>query len=246
MFGHSYEDDLRELVHAVQNGFPFALARFHDGELAVCESRRYLAAANEWDSTQRAWLRDPLIESLKFKAPGYHVGVSPPCCCAKGTTYYASRVRAPSTFATIFQNANYSRAHQMLCDIPHVRVGARPGDGNMVDFVGVPENAVEHEWDIDSAIERLLHATVPVFLAAGPASCVIAQRLWDRMRTVPIVDIGSLFDRSTRDFQIPTSELYRHECAWGGGRPSSGLEPEPSSHVPFNPRERVARLRRKR
>jgi len=239
MFGSSFEADLDELVDAVRAGRPFALARFHDGELAVCEGRRYLAAANEWTSTKRAWLRDPLVEALQYHDTGYYVGVSPPCCCAKGTTYYTKYVRAPTTYATIFQNRNYWRAHKRLHTVPRIMVGCRNAD------VLVPENAVETEWDVDEVVGKLVGATKPIFLAAGPASCVIAHRLWDRYKVVPIVDVGSLFDVETREFHDFTSPLSSHECAWGGGRPCSGVlgdfvEPE---HVPWNPREILRRRR---
>jgi hypothetical protein len=236
----SFEDDLLDIVDAIWAGVPFSFARFHDGELAVCEGRRYRAAADEWSSTFRAWLREPLLASLKYHAPGYVIGISPSCCCPKGTTFYGSRIRAPTTFATLFQNANYQRAFNLLAGIDRITVGCRDEHD-----VRVPNNAVEHEWDVDSVVGKLVGVTKPVFLAAGPASCVIAHRLWARYNKVPIVDVGSLFDSNTREFQNPISPIGRHECAWEGGRPCSGVsedfvEPE---HEPWNPRAVLLRRR---
>jgi hypothetical protein len=236
-----FRADLESVVGSIRERRPFALARFHDGEFAVCEGRAY-RARSPWNSTRKAWLRPQLLDALHSTEPGYVLGVSPQCCTPAAARYYSREVcKHPATFATIFQNANYSPAFIALHDVPHVLVGSSDAA-----HVRVPVNAVEDAWDLDGVVAQLIGVDKPVFVAAGPAACVIVHKLWERYKQVPIVDIGALFDHRTRDYHSPTSMLYRHACDWGRRESAGRTESIPSQTIRRpSPRERVLNAKRR-
>lgn len=238
-----FRADLDSLVGAVRERRAFALARFHDGEFAVCEGRGY-RARSPWSSSRKAWLRPLLLDALHSGEPGLIHGVSPLCCIPAAARYYSRELcKHPATFATIFQNANYSPACFALRSVPHVLVGS-----SEEAQIRIPQNAVEDAWDLDGVVQQLIGVDKPIFVAAGPAACVIVHRLWERYKQVPVIDIGALFDNATRDYHSPTSTLHRHVCSWGlrdtGSTDSYAGPATPTVRRP-SPRERVLNAKRR-
>lgn len=236
-----FRSDLNALLQAVKDARPFALTRFHDGEYAVCEGRGY-KARSPWSSTSRAWLRPQLLEALQTMEPGLVLGVSPSCCHPAAARYYSRNVKQhPATFATLFQNANYSPAFLALREMPHVLVGSSDAAQ-----VRVPGNAVEDSWDLDSVVEQLVGVDKPIFVAAGPAACVIVTKLWQRYKRVPVIDVGALFDDRTRDYHSPTNKLRTHVCGWSRVLHIPASEPERTDSFVQRPTPRERAMMGKR
>lgn len=204
------------VVGCVKEMQPLVFSRFHDGEYRVCQGHSYTAAAG-WRSSKSPWLQEPLVEALSYTAENYVIGISPPCCAPSGTNFYY-RAPAPKTFATIFHNANYRKARVAMAAVDAVLVGDHPAA-----HVKTPSNGVEKKWDLDAVVEKLLEGPKdkPIFLAAGPTSCVLAHRLSVAGVTVPVIDVGALFDDRTPRHYKTASPSQRHVCTWGLQQPAA-------------------------
>lgn len=253
-----YKRDYVEVERALREGEPFCLVRFNDGEFALLNGQKYKAASGwkvQATSGRRLktkpdlWIRAPLTASLSANLPGYHIGISPPCCLPAMVLYYRRAVQVPPsrvTFATLFFNANFARAVRFFRELNGIMVGC--GEG--CDY-RVPADGVNQEWDIDAMVTKLLdEADRPVLLAAGPSACIIGHRYWERalerqtsepgFRPQPIVDVGATLDqvihgRRTRTYHDANSPLRGHVCVWNHeGIRSSGLtapNAAPRGHV---------------
>lgn len=246
-FHRDYKRDFAEIERALRDGEPFCFVRFNDGEFALLHGHTYKAASG-WKvqgsrrvgkKRKELWIRDPLFASLRANVPGYHIGISAPCCLPKLVLFYRREVQIPpvrATFASLFFNANYAKAMRLFRDFDGLTVGS----GKDCDY-RIPADAVNKEWDIDALVDKLLEeADKPILLAAGPSSCIIGHRYWERaierqtqvegFRPQTILDIGATIDvvlhgHRTRIYHDAASPLRGHVCQWEHLRVHSGLAP---------------------
>jgi len=114
----------------------FALTRFGDGERAImqgCEIST-LGTNRHWCwrpslGISAAVVSEDLRASFLIDAPGYHVGISCPCCNAGDYGYYLSLLPAHrrlgrTTYANLFSNGNYRRLAAGF--VPALRAAGRP------------------------------------------------------------------------------------------------------------------------
>ena len=226
-FIQDFQADFAQVIRADE---PFAFARFHDGEYAICQGIDYDAKSG-WHVSGPTWLQYPLLEALhEANLDGYYLGISPPCDHSEAASWYRSQVKVPKmrlTFATLFQHANFKKLPQLLKRFENpVLVSCRNGD------IKVPANGVAKGWDLDAVVEKLLRVEGrPIFVAAGPCSNVIVHRYWrnqDPKRRVTILDVGSALDqdihgRTTRPYHESNHPMQRHKCDWEDWRPFQPL-----------------------
>ncbi|HWB11545.1 MAG TPA: glycosyltransferase [Pirellulales bacterium] len=197
-------------------GAPFAFVRFGDGERAIC-MRKPVQAQDGWSYDGRATaFSAELNAALRCDLPGYYLGISDACCDAAAKEWYLQHVKVPLdrlTFANIFVNANYRR-FQQIDTSDMVIVASEGGD------YWVPEDLVNGNFDLDRLVERLLSVDRPILVSAGPASCVIIHKYWQRAaKKQVIVDVGSAIDeqtkgRKTRQYQVPGTRTAELCCMW--------------------------------
>jgi hypothetical protein len=197
-------------------GAPFAFVRFGDGERAICMGKP-VQAQDGWSyDGQATAFAGELNASLRCDAPGYYLGISDACCDPAAKQWYLQHVNVPLerlTFANIFVNANYRRFQQVdTSDM--VIVASEGGD------YWVPEDVMKSNFDLDRLIERLLPVDRPILVSAGPASCIIVHKYWQRaVKKQVIVDVGSAIDertkgRKTRQYQVPGTRTAELRCMW--------------------------------
>lgn len=222
MFTRNFRSDYDAIQSRLQDGQPFALTRFGDGEWALLNQKPYKAASG-WTSKGQSWISGPLMESLCAELDDYCVGYSPPCCHPKCVNFYAENVRVPKlrrTFATVFFHGNFGRAKAFFSRLPSVLIGCADGCD-----IKVPRLATEAPCDVDEIIQQMLEVRDrPILLAAGPLACVLVHRYWRWTRSTPerrvsCIDIGGLLDerlhgKKTRYYHDPSSGLHRHFCSW--------------------------------
>lgn len=197
-----------------------AFARFHDGEYALLRGEPYRARSG-WRVDGPTWLQRPLEDALAYRAPGYIVGISPPCDLPRECAWYRGRTRGTRasrdlTYATLFMHSNYPAARAKLSamlDAGAVLVSCKGGD------VKVP-TGVHGSWDIDEIVRRLASVDRPILLCCGPAAAVIVHRyclaVAPELRQ-PIIDAGATLDhrihgKATREYQRDASALRQHVC----------------------------------
>ena len=199
-------------------GPPFAFSRFADGERAICMGQP-VQGADGWSYTGgSSQFREALLAALRFNAPDYYLGLSDGCCDPAAKDWYLQQITVPLnqvTFSNIFVNGNYERFRQL--DLERAAIVASQGG----DY-WVPDDAMNATFDIDRLVERLLHVDRTILVSAGPASCVIIHRYWQRatpQKRQVIVDVGSAIDewtkgRKTRQYQMPGTRTSELVCTW--------------------------------
>lgn len=229
-FAGGFASDLRAVRFAIGEGESFALARFGDGERAILEGRPITIDKphEQWTNPDEQF-RSDLWASLTYGRPGWHVGISCPCCDQASYDWYSVRRLVPGTrvtFANIFANANGQEAYRLFESLMNsgrnILVSSHPRADVVVSTSCVSTAAV------DEAIERLRivsGATVdgpflPLLLACGPAANVIAWKVFHRkLHLGPILDIGSCLDpllhgQPTRGYHDPNHPNAKQECHW--------------------------------
>lgn len=212
------QDFLSDFEQFDFRGPPFALARFADGERAICLGEP-IRGQDGWNFPGGASaFRDALLAALRFDDPGYYLGISDGCCDLPARDWYLSQIAAPLarvTFSNIFVNGNYQRFRQL--DLSDMAVVASEGG----DY-WVPPDVMNSRFDIDVLVERLMAVNRPILVSAGPASCIIIHRYWQRTppaRRQTIIDVGSAIDertkgRTTRQYQVPGTRTSSLICRW--------------------------------
>ncbi|HET6880422.1 MAG TPA: hypothetical protein VFI31_09720 [Pirellulales bacterium] len=165
---------------------------------------------------RHAAFADELNAALRYDAPGYFVGISDGCCDRPAKEWYLNQIRLPLervTFSNIFVNANYRR-FQKLDTSDMAIVACEGGD------YWVPEDAMNSGFNLDRLVERLLSVDRPILVSAGPASCILIHKYWQRaVKRQVIVDVGSAIDertkgRKTRQYQVPGTRTSELCCGW--------------------------------
>lgn len=218
-FRQDFDADLRAFADAFFYGPPFALSRFGDGEESLLRKRMFYVnkGVEQWHSGGTDWARGQLATALRFRGPGYYVGIASSCCAPKAHQYLARHSRLNSqhlTFATLFCHGNYDRTLELNLARNAVVVGSHP-DAE----VRVPANAINEPWDVDALLTRLASVDKPILVAAGPAACWIVQQYWARSPKQTIVDVGALFDPvlhgcASRPYHDERSGWREHCCVW--------------------------------
>jgi hypothetical protein len=215
---HFTQDFVKDFEQFDFCGPAFAFVRFGDGERAICMGSA-VTAQDGWKYTGgTSAFRDALLAALRYADPDYYIGISDGCCDADAKAWYLREVTLPMsqvTFSNIFVNGNYGRFIQL--DLANAAVVASEGG----DY-WVPDDVVNERFEIDHLVERLLGVKRPILVSAGPASCVIIHRYWQRATLAQrqvIVDVGSAIDertkgRKTRQYQMPGTRTADLVCTW--------------------------------
>lgn len=212
-FTHDFQEDFKKID---LKRHPFALARFGDGEMAIC-SGRAVKVSDGWSfGGGENQFSSLLNQALRADLEGFHIGISCRCCDAKGNAWYRANVQAPEerwTFANIFANGNYDAFLKL--DLANTAlVSCRGGD------VSVPQHAIHDNLDLDEILCQLFALDRPILVAAGPLSCILIHQYWLRApRKQVIIDIGSSLDpilhgRPTRAYHREEHVNRRKVCIW--------------------------------
>lgn len=193
---------------------PFALVRFGDGEIALVDGVAH-QSADQWRTAGPSWMRSEIIESLRYEADGWCVGIPTRCCLGNGVRINPA-VRVPrerQTFATLFLHDNLRRASLLREHFSHaVLVGSWFGD------LRIDPDCVSKPVDLDPIVAAMLTADTPILLAAGPAANVLALRYWKLQspeKRQSVIDVGSALDvvhgKQSRHFHTTMTD---HVCSW--------------------------------
>ena len=127
---------LEQFLGHLSRGGPMALVRYGDGERCIIQGAEISTMG-----TNRHWcwrpslgisssvLTEDLAATLAVDHPGYHVGISCPCCNEPDYRFYAARLsperrRSRVTYANLFSNGNYPRLAEGF--VPALRAAGRP------------------------------------------------------------------------------------------------------------------------
>lgn len=226
-----FVDDFWAIRNAMVSGKRFALARFADGERALLEGKP-LVGCDGWESPTTPEFQRALRDALTYSDNGWHLGISCRCCDLDSHVFYLRHASIPIsriTFSNLFANANRSRATSLIMK----DILVAPVQGKMfadMPFIRVPLNCVGDLGAVDYIVQQLKSHThrvnmygperTKIFVAAGPAACIIAHRYWmSCCDPLPIIDIGSAFDtvihgHPTRGYHHEDSPTANKVCVW--------------------------------
>jgi hypothetical protein len=231
-----FTEEIKMMYERLVSGKKFAFSKYADGEWAILnnrpiESRGEFVFNPSIDYTYS----DKLLESYRFKEPGYYIGVSCPCC--QGADTHKAMIRASRqpednvTYANIFVNSNY----QFYVDnfIPYYKtqrtilVCNRQGKIENLPFKPeqiyyIDSNAYKANYDLIETIKTEHKNTENhLFLfSAGPLGNMLAHQLWETNKNNTYLDIGSTLnpwlqaEGHKRDYYIG-KDLSRQICTWG-------------------------------
>jgi hypothetical protein len=210
MITESFRSDLIFFQEKIKNDEPFALTRFGDGEYKIIKDQPIdLIAKKEFKFDGEKELRQELIDSFTYNAPGYYVGIA--CaCCAGNELFNAMKqyVKVPNlqlTWANIFVNGNYNYFKNNFVEtLKTKKVNLiAPGNHSNLSFAtghnfNVGPNAWVEQADLRNILATLIKEkkiTNQIFIfCAGPFANILCQQLFSLYPQNTYIDVGSVFN----------------------------------------------------
>ena len=183
------------ILHRISTGQRISLARFNDGEVGAMMGDLTRTSRGKQEVT--SFLKDGLLEALRYRAEGYYVGIPCPECYS---TYY-SEVKwytkdSPNQILAVSTTNNHynyfkSELLSLLRDKSVGIVADRALDlplNNVKYYTCSSENALN---DVEPLMERLEDHDYYI-LTIGAASRILAHKLHEKGKNA--LDLGSIFD----------------------------------------------------
>lgn len=212
-----FHGEIVKFYERLEQGRPFCLNRFGDGEWLAIQGIPTAIVGGEWTyepSPAHEHARQQLIEAFRYTDPNYHVGILCPHCLKQPTLHTAMREFAQQpdeqlTYATVFVNANYSYFLEHY--IPWLQqrsniILVSNANSNLENFPIVFRHwyPVQYNaWVKDQQlIESFLvagHQNQIVLISAGPFGKILAHQWWTRNPQNIYLDVGSTLDKWLRN-----------------------------------------------
>lgn len=241
-----FTEEFDKIKEKIMDGDPFSLTRFFDGEWYIL-SERFIDIREKCNGE---WRYDPndgrdnlhrtiLIDSLRYQADNYYVGIMTDCPCLAtfkhgGQKLMMDMAEQPLTnltFASVFMYENYRRVmSELIPAMSHyetilivnrqAKVGKIPL--NTDKFLTVGTNAWIDDYDIVIELKRLVEGRYKegylFLICAGPLSNMIVHELHKTNPNNTYINFGSaldeyMFTEPTRWYQYDPM-LFKHKCIW--------------------------------
>jgi len=215
------DDVLDDFLERLDDGEPFALSRWGDGEYRLLEMIPLIRTPSQIASTN-VWGFDPtneneriaakrITDSLSFESKGLYWGITCPSCSVcniKGDKHYEMyEDKTHLTYANLFVNGNHEEVQitlpQILKKKNVVFVGNENAKVEQLRFpvskhFKVGSNAWLHDYEIIQDLKEYIsnfEGEGLVFLfACGPLSNYLITEIWKETQEHFLLDIGSSFD----------------------------------------------------
>ncbi len=241
-----FTEEFDKIKDRIMAGDPFSLTRFFDGEW-------YILAEKFIDIRGKAngeWKYDPvdgidnlhrglLIESLKYQAQNYYIGIMTDCECLELFKFGGQQLMTDIseqpltnlTFASVFMYENYRRVmSELIPAMSHyktilvvnrtARVNQVPL--NIVNYYTVSTNAWIEDYDIVIDLKRQVETRYDrgylFLICTGPLSNMLVHELHKSNPNNTYINFGSALDEymfgdPTRQYQEDPT-LFKHKCTW--------------------------------
>tara|TARA_B100002019_G_scaffold157370_1_gene135521 strand:- start:555 stop:1304 length:750 start_codon:yes stop_codon:yes gene_type:complete len=215
------DDALDDFLERLDEGEPFAISRWGDGEYRLLEMIPLERTPSQVASTN-VWSFDPsneneriaakrITNSLSFESKGLYWGITCPSCSVcniKGDKHYEMyEDKTHLTYASLFVNGNHEEVQRTLPQILKkknvVFVGNANANVEQLHFdvskhFKVGNNAWLHDYEIIQELKEYIsnfEGKGLVFLfACGPLSNYLITEIWKENQDHFLLDIGSAFD----------------------------------------------------
>ena len=215
------DDALDDFLERLDEGEPFAISRWGDGEYRLLEMIPLERTPGQVASTN-VWSFDPsneneiiaakrITNSLSFESKGLYWGITCPSCSVcniKGDKHYEMyEDKTHLTYASLFVNGNHEEVQRTLPQILKkknvVFVGNANANVEQLHFdvskhFKVGNNAWLHDYERIQELKEYIsnfEGKGLVFLfACGPLSNYLITEIWKENQDHFLLDIGSAFD----------------------------------------------------
>lgn len=232
-----FTQEIQKFYDKLVSGEKFSFSKYADGEWMAMQGQFSTPGNGEWHigpDTQIS--RDMLIESFRYKDPGYYVGISCPCCQGDNHYYmkdFSGQDEDHLTFANLFVNSNY----QFFIDnfIPEFakreivlvanynsldRLKLLPF--KVTDFHAVDYDAWVQNLDLIDFMQKQRYNNKLILFSCGPLGNILAHKLWQENKNNTYIDVGSTLDlwlgndvRNKRCYAVGIKSFSEKVCHWG-------------------------------
>lgn len=238
----TFDGDFNIFLNKIKNNEHFSLSRWGDGELTIIENnfidiRSKGNGEFKYDPNDTSYFisRELLINSYKYKADNYYIGIACPCCVGYEKYNYMKLISGQDeknlTWANIFVNSNYKKTIDEL--IPELNnhdvylIINNSSKLNNLTFnpIGVSYIGTDAWINDINVIDKIIryinenNIKNTLFLfAAGPLANIATHLLWLNNQNNTYIDIGSILDpyldlKITRGYQLGRPTLNK-TCIW--------------------------------
>ncbi len=231
-----FQQEIKNFHNRLLSGEKFAFSKYADGEWAMLNNKPIESMGEfVYNPAIDYFYSDKLLESYRFRDPGYYIGISCPCCQGIETHKMMIRVsKQPDehiTYANLFVNANYEYYVENIVPfystVKIVLVCNRNGKVENLPFKPeqiyvIDQHAYKNNYDLIEKIKsEHINTRDHVFLfSAGPLGNMLAHQLWEANKNNTYLDIGSTLnpwlkaEGHKRDYYMGKA-LGQRVCNWG-------------------------------
>jgi hypothetical protein len=217
----SMDDVLDDFLERLDEGEPFAISRWGDGEYRLIQKTPLMRTEGQV-AHYKAWSYNPhnpydieagqrIVDSLSYEAEGLYWGItclSCSICNVSGEKHYQRyENKSNLTYANLFVNGNHEETQRTL---PHILknrnvvfVGNKDADISRLTFpiqkhFKVGNNAWLHDYsiidDLKDYISNFAGVKLVFLFACGPLSNYLITEIWKENQEHFLLDVGSAFD----------------------------------------------------
>lgn len=240
----SFKDDFAKFQQMIQNHEPFAISRNNDGEMIILfnefiDIQKKCNGEFIYDprQPQHKFFREKLMESAKYKASNYYVGIACRCCVGDNKHEKLKTLTGQDeehlTWGNIFVNSNYPlyvqqilplfNEYNVVMVVNHKAITYDlPFRDKIVKTFNVGTNAWMRDYKLVDEMKSYIeqnHIEGHMFLfAAGPFSNILIHECFKSSSNNTYLDIGSTLDDvmslgATRGYLQGANTLNK-VCIW--------------------------------
>jgi len=227
----TFKDDFFKIFNLLKAKEKFSFSKYADGEYAILRNKR-ITNCDGWtfDPIRDVKYYNSLLDSFRFNDPGYHVGISCPCCVpAAHVEWMRGNVGVGEgnlTWANLFVNGNYSlfkehfipefNNHDIIL-VSSIRGNPANLPFKIKEHYGIFKTAWKENYDLINILLREEYKDKLFLLCAGPLGNMLAHRLWSENKNNTYIDIGSTLNPwlvgKNRGYLKGKSTINK-ECIW--------------------------------
>jgi len=205
----SFGGDVQYIQKALEEKKKFAFSKYADGELHILAGKPINNGEFWYVPEQHKKNRQAMIDSFTYKAEGYNVGISCPCCIggAKVHNWMKKQCGQPTdrlTWANIFVNGNYEYYLENLVPlykeyevylVSNSRSNLEKLPFDIFKHYQIGKNCWVENFDMVETIKSDItknNIKDSLFLfCAGPFGNILSHQLFEHSQDNTYIDIGS-------------------------------------------------------
>jgi hypothetical protein len=201
----TFAGDFYKIFGLLRSKTPFSFSKYADGEYAILVNQNITNCDNwTFNPVTDMVYREELLDSFRFNAVGYYVGISCPCCVPREhVEWMRNNVGVDNdhlTWANIFVNSNYNNfrgvyvpefSNHKVILVANRNASISRLPFSVEEFIPIGETAWKENFNLVEELPKKDYSGKLFLFCAGPLGNMLAAKMWKSNKNNIYMDIGS-------------------------------------------------------